>query len=83
MNIELYIDNLVLHGLAYDDRYLIGTAIERELNRLFAERGAPPLLAREGDFSRLDGGVFDTTPGAKAELVGMQVAQKIYGSLNQ
>ncbi len=83
MNIELQIDDLVLHGFAYGDRYLIGAAIEREMTRLFAERGAPPLLARGGDFSRLDGGTFEAAPGAKAETIGAQVAQKVYGGLNR
>lgn len=83
MNIELNIDDLVLHGFAYGDRYLISTVIERELSRLFSERGAPPLLRRDGSFSRFDGGVFEAAPGANAEIIGIQVAQKIYGGLNQ
>ncbi len=81
MNIELNIDDLVLHGFAYGDRYLIGTAIERELARLFAERGTPSSLAASGDISRLDGGAFEVTPGAKPAAIGAQVAQTVYGGL--
>lgn len=83
MNIELNIDDLVLHGFAQSDRYLIGAAIERELTRLFAERGAPSLLAESGDFSRLEGGAFEATPGAKPAAIGAQVAQAVYGGLGK
>ncbi len=83
MNLELNIDDLVLHGFAYGDRYLIGAAIERELARLFAERGTPSSLAESGDLPRLDGGAFEVTPGAKPAAIGAQVAQAVYGGLNQ
>ena len=45
-NIELHIEELVLHGFEPGDRHRIGEAIERELARLFAEQGTPPSLAQ-------------------------------------
>jgi hypothetical protein len=81
MNIELHIDDLVLHGFAYSDRYLISKAIEHELARLFVERGSPSLLAESGDFPRLDAGAFEVAPGTKPAAIGAQVAQAVYTGL--
>jgi len=83
MNIELYIDELVLHGFPNHDRYLISAAIENELMQLLAAQGAPPSLTRSGNFNQFDAGEFQMTSGAKAEMVGAQIAQTIYGGLKQ
>ena len=81
MNLELNINELVLHGFAHGDRYLISAAIEQELSRLLAERGAPPLLQNNGDFATLSGGHFQMAPGMKAHAIGAQVAQAVYRGL--
>ena len=83
MNVELHIEELVLHGFAPGDRYRIGDAVERELSRLFAEQGTPPALARGGDIGRLDGGSFEAKPGSRAEATGTQVARAVYGGLRR
>ena len=82
-NLDLQIEELVLHGFNPADRYRIGAAVEAELARLFAERGVAPSLARGGEMSSLDGGSFDVAPGAGPEGVGGQVAQAVYGGLNR
>jgi hypothetical protein len=81
-NIELHIEELVLHGFAPGDRYLIGEVVERELVRLFAERGVPPSLSQGGEFGRFNGGAFEVRQGAKPEVIGVQVAQSIYGGFS-
>ena len=81
--VELRIEELVLHGFAPGDRDLIGGAVERELARLFAERGVPPALLRGGELAGLDGGSFTTAPGAAAEAIGAQVAWAVYGGLGR
>src|SRR3712207_3298477 len=58
VNIELHIEELVLHGFAPGDRYRIGEAVQRELARLFAEQGVPPSLVGGGEVAHLDGGSF-------------------------
>lgn len=82
-NVELQIEELVLQGFAPEDRYLIGEAVQEELARLLTERGVPPLLAQGGEVGHLDGGSFAMIPGMKAEAIGSQIAQAIYGGLNQ
>jgi hypothetical protein len=81
MNVELHIEELVLHGFAPGDRYRIGDAVERELSRLFAEQGTPPSLARGGDIGSLDGGSFEAKSGSRAETIGIQAARAVYGGL--
>jgi hypothetical protein len=82
MNIELHIEELVLHGFAPSDRYRIGEAVECELARLFAERGVPPSLVQGGEIARLDGGAFEVLPDSNAEAMGNHVAQVVYGGLS-
>ncbi|HYP21340.1 MAG TPA: hypothetical protein VEY08_14810 [Chloroflexia bacterium] len=80
-NIELDIEELVLHGFAAADQHLIGAAVKSELARLFAERGVPTLLARGGEAPHLDAGLFQVAPSATPTAIGAQVAQAVYGGL--
>jgi hypothetical protein len=82
-NIELHIEELVLHGFAPGDRYGIGEAVGPELQRLFAEQGASLQLAQGSEVAHLDGGAFEVPHGAKAEAVGAQIAQGIYEGFNR
>lgn len=77
-NIELHIEELVLHGFAPGDRYLIGEAVERELARLFIEQDVPPSFAHNIEAARIDAGAFHVVPDSKAEAVGVAVAQAVY-----
>jgi hypothetical protein len=81
-DIELHIKELVLHGFAPGDRYRIGDAMERELARLFTEQGTSSPLAQGSETQRLDGGSFEVKPGSRAEAIGVQVAQAVYGGLS-
>jgi hypothetical protein len=82
-NIELHIEELVLHGFAHGDRYRIGEAVERELTRLLADRGVPQSLERGGEIASVDGGAFEVAQGSRAQVVGAQVAKAVYGGLKQ
>ena len=82
-NVELHIEELVLYGFASKDRRMIGEAVQRELTRLFAEQGIHPSLGKSYDAAKLDGGAFNVKSGAKAEAIGTQVAQSVYGGLRK
>jgi len=82
-SLEVYIEELVLHGFPTGDRYRIAEAVERELARLFAEQGVPPSFNRGADILRLDGGAFELAPGSKAEAIGAHVAEAVYRGLGQ
>lgn len=82
-NLELNIEKLVLYGFVPADRARIGAAVQQELTRLFAEQGVPPSLKRGGAISHLDAGTFEMSSAAKPDAIGIQIAQTIYGGLNQ
>ena len=82
-NIELNIEELVLHGFSPGDRHRIGEAVEQELTRLLADRGVPQSLAQGGEVASVDGGAFEVAPGARAQVVGAQVAKAVYGGLGR
>ena len=81
--VELHIGELVLHGFAPAGRYTIADAVERELARLFAERGVPLGLAPGGEIDRLDGGQLQLAPGSDGQAIGLGVAQAVYRSLGR
>jgi hypothetical protein len=81
-SLDLYVEELVLHGFPAGDRYVIAEAVERELARLFTEQGASSFLAQGGTIDRLNGGSFAVAPVAKPEALGAQIAQAVYGGLN-
>jgi hypothetical protein len=82
-NIELNIEELVLHGLSPGDRHRIGEAVEQELTRLLADRGVPQSLERGGEIASVDGGAIEVATGSRAEAIGAQVARAVYGGLRQ
>ncbi len=82
-NIDLHIEELVLHGFAPNDRRAISEAVQRELTRLFAEQGIHPSLSNGYEAERVDGGTFQVQLGAKGNAIGTQVAQAIYGGLGE
>jgi hypothetical protein len=82
-NIELHIEELVLHGFKSEDRAAIGEAVQRELTRLFTEGGLHSSLHREHQVSRLDGGTFNVKHASNPATIGTQIAQQVYGGMKQ
>jgi hypothetical protein len=82
-NIELYIEELVLHGFSPGDRHRIGGAMERELTRLLAEQGTPPSWGRSGEKASLSGGAIEMGPGLSAEVIGARAARAVYRELSR
>ena len=89
-NFELHIEELVLDGFdnpsASPGQGLnsadVRAAVQRELTRLFSEKGVPPSLSRGRHVMHLDGGTFDVTPDGPG-AIGNQVAQALYGGFNR
>lgn len=81
-NIELHIEELVLHGFAHSDRWGIGEAVERELSRLFIENDFLPSLEDNTHIHNLNGGEFAVAQGAKADIIGTLIAQSVYKGIN-
>ena len=83
MNLEMEIEELVLHGFPGMDKDRIARAVQMELERLITEGGVPASLQEGGDIARLEGGSFQVAPDLSAEEVGAQVARAIYGGMRR
>jgi hypothetical protein len=77
-NLEVHIEEVVLHGFSAGDRFRIGDALQRELARLLAQQGLPAPAVRSASIDRLDGGSFPVAPGSGPRAIGTQVAKQVY-----
>jgi hypothetical protein len=82
-NLEFHIEELVLHGFEGNDRSLISAAVQQELTRLFTERGVPRSFSQGGTINQINGGSFEMATGTRADVIGTQIAQSIYGGLGE
>jgi hypothetical protein len=80
--VQVHIEELVLHGFSAADAPGIGAAVERELARLFAERGVPAALSGAAARDAVDAGAFEGSPERPAPDLGAKVAQSVYGGLS-
>jgi hypothetical protein len=78
-NVELRIEELVLYGFPSGIRHRIGYVVERELSRLFTDRGVPLTLAAGGEVSLLEAGEFRA--GLGVEEIGARVAEAVYDTI--
>lgn len=74
--IEVHIEELVLHGVEPRDRWTIGDALERELRGLLAEKGIPPAWLASPE--RIDAGRLPAISVAKAAATGAGIANAIH-----
>jgi hypothetical protein len=78
MNIELHIEELLLHGFEQKDHAAIGNAVRGELERLLTRNGLPEGFGGAEHRATLDGGSFSVAPGAHPGAVGREIARSIY-----
>ena len=88
MDIELSIEQLILHGidLPRGQRPLLRSAMETELARLLGEGGLASRLVDGGVQAYLSGGEINLPPGGAAKdpaQLGIQIAQAVYGGMNK
>lgn len=80
-SLQIRIEELVLNGFQATHRYRIGDAVERELDRLFESASLRGVPAGAAEVDRLDAGSFSIQPDSRPEVIGAQMAQAIYRSL--
>lgn len=82
-SIDLYIEELVLHGFAHEDRSRIGEDLQKELQRLFTEQGIPQVLQKDGShhIAQLHADTIIVKPGG-VETLGKQLARSLYAGLS-
>lgn len=78
-NVNLNIEELILHGFAHRDRHRIGEVLERELSRLIVEGGLPS--SHTALDARDEANTIRVAANARPEVVGEQIAQAVYRGL--
>jgi hypothetical protein len=76
LNIELRIDELILHGFSAADRYAIGDAVSSELESLLRESGINAAASLDIPWLRAPNPV---STGMKPQATGVQVAKAVHG----
>jgi hypothetical protein len=83
MNINVYIDRLILDGVpvAHRERPMLQATVEAEIARLLTHDGLAPHLLTGGAIPRLQGGNIQLTSEGEAGQLGQQIAQAVYGGI--
>jgi len=82
-SVEVFIDELVLHGFSAADRYSIGDALTLEIERQLAEASTHPFLSRDTDLSLINAGRIGLPPNAKPAWIGTRVGRAVFNGLKQ
>ena len=80
-DIELHIEQLVLHGFAGYNKYQIAQAVEQEITRLLQEGGFSGAHGQNINPEGFSAGTFTIQPDAKAEVIGKNIANSVYKPL--
>ena len=78
-HIEILIDELVLEGFAPSEKYRIGEAVQRELERLVLAASDTNTL-RESSRETVDAGTF-AIGSTRGDVIGAQIASSVFESL--
>ena len=82
-SVDLHIEELVLHGFACGDRYVIGETVEHELARLLGEQGIPNSLHFDNAIDEIRAAAFNAAPDARPVSLGQQIAHALYQGFKQ
>ena len=82
-NIELHIEELVLHGFSHSDRHRIGGFIEQELTKLISNGSILKDCKQDVQIPYLDGGSFAMRSDTKIESTGVEIARSVYRTINK
>ena len=81
MKVELHIDEIVLDGFGLGSER-VSAAVNRELERILAQKGLPSLQVPRHDL-RVDGGRTGNNSHNSAQTVGEHVARAVRGGLDK
>jgi hypothetical protein len=82
-DVELHIDELVLHGFDRRDGPAIGDAARAELARLVGAAGAPDVLAARGSVELAVADAGELGPDASAELLGGRIGRAVFEGIGR
>ena len=85
MNVTVHIERLVLDGLPVTRQQgpLVQAAVESELARLLESGGLTGELAQGGAVPSVRAAAPGLSPDGGPDTIGTQIAQAIYGGINQ
>jgi hypothetical protein len=83
MNINVYIERLILDGLpiTHRERPMLQAAVEAELVRLLSLDRLAPYLLTGGAIPRMSGGSIQPSSDGNPDILGQQIAQAVYGEI--
>jgi hypothetical protein len=82
-NVELHIEELILHGFGPGGGQAIAAAIEAELGRLLAIEGLPVSFESGASIGTLDAGSFEAGSDSAPPELGKHIARSVYGRFEQ
>lgn len=82
MELKLSIKELVLHGIPFEDRFIVSQSLQLELTRLLTEQGLPSALNLGKHISCINCKDLEVPESKNPKSVGIQLAQSIFGGLN-
>ena len=74
--IEVHIEELILHGFEPSNRWRIGDALQEELQGLLAAKGIPSLWLSSPE--RIDAGIISSANLTKHAQAGAEIAGAAY-----
>jgi hypothetical protein len=75
--IEVHIEELVLHGFPPETRWAVAEALEAELQTLLAQRGIP--FPWQSSPDRIDTRPIPASAQTQSQAIGAQIARAIHG----
>ena len=82
-NVEIHIEELVLHGLERIDASTLATGLKQQLTRLLVERPLPQTSTRSERIVQVESGKLGHSGDASAAATGRAVAEAIHKGLCQ
>ena len=79
--IEVKIDELILHGFHFSEKYAIGESIRAELGRLFNNGEMQRIFENSVYVNNINAGSIRLQPGSNSEAVGKRTAGAVYNGL--
>ncbi|MEA3207803.1 MAG: hypothetical protein QOE70_860 [Chthoniobacter sp.] len=74
--IEVHIEELVLHGFPPGTRWEVAEAVASELRGVLTERGIPP--AWQSSPERIEAGAIQAGPQTRPAATGRQIARAVH-----
>jgi hypothetical protein len=80
--IEIHIEELVLHGIQPGNRYQLAAAVQAELTNLLQQRGLQGANGQKG-FDRIGGGQIHLPQRANDVQTGNAIAGNVFAAIQQ